>query len=595
MIQRYTVTSYPDYKTCTTTGTLSCSVLGLRNGETYIFTITATNSTGTSSASLPSNAITISSSNLLFNIVAMGSPLNVTITLCLNGRGPLSCQVYGVNASDLYINTNISNRAYPAAGIKVNQPGYTVAGCSSIENGYCLFSLSNTDVKLIAISRSNSLVDETMTTSTNTDKMSQAKEGSSDEQVDRESDSKNKDKTLSLRDLTCTIAQMPLCTVSGLADKIPFLVSIIMMDKVEPKLIGAPNSAKSKIHSSIKSQSTDIPPVNINPMPSFFVSGWLSHSVYRLSFSNKNLLETAYPDPLFNVALPAIPIIWDFPQGIIHESVSIPSAAITVIQAIHCYGNGCVATGYYRDEEDMRHLLFARSLDNGLTWDFLNIIPQANHSSAWVSNGVLQAVHCREDGCVASGYYTDEEDVQHPLLAYSLDHGLTWDFSNSMSQPNHNTTSLSNGVLQAVHCSADGCVASGYYTDEEDVQHPLLANSLDHGLTWDFSNSMTQPNLNTTSLSNGVLQAVHCSEEGCVASGYYTDAENVQHPLLAYSLDHGLTWDFSNSIEHLNGVLQAVYCSEEGCFATGFYINGMHGQLPLLASSKDHGLTWSFD
>ena len=42
-ITGYSVTSSPGNRTCTTTGTPSCTVNGLTNGTAYTFTVTATN------------------------------------------------------------------------------------------------------------------------------------------------------------------------------------------------------------------------------------------------------------------------------------------------------------------------------------------------------------------------------------------------------------------------------------------------------------------------------------------------------------------------------------------------------------------------
>lgn len=92
---------------------------------------------------------------LLFNVSATGTPANVSITLCLNGKGPLSCQNYNVSALTLSISTTIPNHVYPLTGIKINTPGYVLANlgldCTTDANGYCLFSVSSTQTKTISL------------------------------------------------------------------------------------------------------------------------------------------------------------------------------------------------------------------------------------------------------------------------------------------------------------------------------------------------------------------------------------------------------------------------------------------------------------
>lgn len=96
---------------------------------------------------------------LLFNVSATGEPANVSITLCLNGKGSLSCQTYNVAALTLSIRTAVPNHVYPAAGIKINTPGYELANiglsCTPNANGYCLFSVNNTTPASISISKTS--------------------------------------------------------------------------------------------------------------------------------------------------------------------------------------------------------------------------------------------------------------------------------------------------------------------------------------------------------------------------------------------------------------------------------------------------------
>jgi hypothetical protein len=58
-ITGYTVTSSPDGKKCTPSGTLSCRVLGLTGNRSYSFTVTAKNAVGTGPASDPTSTIAV--------------------------------------------------------------------------------------------------------------------------------------------------------------------------------------------------------------------------------------------------------------------------------------------------------------------------------------------------------------------------------------------------------------------------------------------------------------------------------------------------------------------------------------------------------
>ncbi len=95
-------------------------------------------------------------SGALFNVTATGgAPGVLEFTLCLNGKGPLSCQHYEVNNLNLNITTTIPNHTYTTAGIKLKTPGYSLTGCTMIKNGYCLFTVSNNTVATINITANN--------------------------------------------------------------------------------------------------------------------------------------------------------------------------------------------------------------------------------------------------------------------------------------------------------------------------------------------------------------------------------------------------------------------------------------------------------
>lgn len=88
---------------------------------------------------------------LFFDISETGTPAHLNIKLALNGKGPLSRQNYTVNALNLTIKTTIPHHVYPYAGIKIDTPGYRVAGLTPRKNGYYLFSVSDSSPANILI------------------------------------------------------------------------------------------------------------------------------------------------------------------------------------------------------------------------------------------------------------------------------------------------------------------------------------------------------------------------------------------------------------------------------------------------------------
>ena len=100
-------------------------------------------------------------SGSLFNIIASGTPSQVDITLCLNAKGPLSCEAHRVNALNLTLSTVAPNHRYAGAGIKINTPGYSIANsnvvCSAIVNDYCVFTVSDADSVAITIAGATSV------------------------------------------------------------------------------------------------------------------------------------------------------------------------------------------------------------------------------------------------------------------------------------------------------------------------------------------------------------------------------------------------------------------------------------------------------
>jgi DNA-binding beta-propeller fold protein YncE len=95
----------------------------------------------------------------------------MTFVLCL-GASSLSFASSGslftvsVSGANLNIRSNISGRTYSNAGIKINTAGYSLANpgsdCTMNANGYCLFSVNDTSLKTIELSRASGAVNITL-------------------------------------------------------------------------------------------------------------------------------------------------------------------------------------------------------------------------------------------------------------------------------------------------------------------------------------------------------------------------------------------------------------------------------------------------
>ena len=132
-ITGYAVTSSPDGRTCTTTGTLTCTVTSLTNGTAYTFTVIASNAIGPGAPSSPSSPVTPQASvpgqptsvsavpdnsqatvswsapsndggSAISDYTVTSNPGNLT---CSTG-GPLNCTVTGLTNGTAYTFTVIA-------------------------------------------------------------------------------------------------------------------------------------------------------------------------------------------------------------------------------------------------------------------------------------------------------------------------------------------------------------------------------------------------------------------------------------------------------------------------------------------------------
>jgi ELWxxDGT repeat protein len=107
-ITAYTVTSNPGAFTCTTAG-LSCTVTGLLSNQDYTFTVTATSSTGTGPASIPSQRIRTLSPQLGSLLASMTAVTDIVSDTTLAPGESVTTLYTGFNPNELVLMLMASN------------------------------------------------------------------------------------------------------------------------------------------------------------------------------------------------------------------------------------------------------------------------------------------------------------------------------------------------------------------------------------------------------------------------------------------------------------------------------------------------------
>lgn len=212
----------------------------------------------------------------------------------------------------------------------------------------------------------------------------------------------------------------------------------------------------------------------------------------------------------------------------------------SLLVSASCSTQGCIAGGYYNiNGTDYFPILFL-STDNGATWT--NQVSSLSPAlPPGFTDGYLSKLSCSGQYCIASGFYNS---LQSPLLLSSTDGGLSWSYKIDATTPALPADVNGVVILNTASCSGQNCIASGRYGAGATV-YPLLANSIDGGLSWNYSINSSSPSLPLDYVTDGSFENSSCEGQICIAFGSYTNNLALLVPLLATSTDGGISWNYT--------------------------------------------------
>lgn len=157
----------------------------------------------------------------------------------------------------------------------------------------------------------------------------------------------------------------------------------------------------------------------------------------------------------------------------------------------------------------------------------------------------------------------------------------TWQLSSISNLP-----LMTDGFIEGLACTNEDCLAGGFYQDANG-SHALLLSSHDLGQSWTYS-----PNIAHLAATSSNIQAITCSDNICIAVGYTSKKDNAA-PLILRSTDAGLSWTSINvDITRNYLTLSKVKCADKTCVAIGNTTNSNFKETAFLLVSHDKGNTW---
>lgn len=146
-----------------------------------------------------------------------------------------------------------------------------------------------------------------------------------------------------------------------------------------------------------------------------------------------------------------------------------PSAFENSLSGVSCALTACVAVGYATDPGGINLAEALVTTDGGAHWTAASV----PHPGAATNGETLQGVSCVGAQCVAVGQYASVAWIEQNEVLVSTNGGYTWTLQ-AAPQP---AGAYADQMLNAVTCSAVGCVAVGQVSGWSGQQPEVLAAS----------------------------------------------------------------------------------------------------------------------
>jgi len=590
----FTATATPGGQTCTTANgtTLSCTVTGLTNGTSYTFTVIATNSQGSSSASSPSAAVTPAT--------VPGAP---TLVAATSGDGQAAVSWVAPVSDGGGVITGYTVTASPG-GATCSTTGALSCTVTGLTNGtsYTFTVVATNWAGSSSLSSASSAITpvgapDAPTNVTATSGNGQATVSWVAPPSDGGAAITGYTVTASPGGATCSTTGVLTCIISGLRNGTSYTFTVVATNSVGNSVASAPSSSATPTGPPGAPANVQLTVGVGQVVVSWSAPTWTGGSAitgYTVTASpggatcSTTSALTCTVTGLTNGQQYSFAVVATNANGSgepaqafgneVSPGASFSPRSAQILTTTCVSATFCVDGGTYKGSDYYTQAFV--SVFNGATWNDTELAGSLNTEGM----AAVTSVSCTSATfCVAVGHYYDSSSK----VFASVFNGTTWTTSEVAGDIN---TGGYAGVSSVSCTSATFCVAGGQYENSPERDQAFV--SVYNGTTW--TDTEVVGALNTDGFA--AVNSVSCTSASfCVAGGYYQDSNGNEQAFV--SVYNGTTWTDTEVAGALNtgsiGQILSVSCTSAAfCVAGGYYTNFSTSSQGAFVSVYN-GTTWT--